>query len=269
MFILGGQGQGWGSVRPSSSCVQLVRLCCSALSGDVGSKSEGACAAMPLKDNPFMQQDQQRRAPPLERGHAGGGATGGGEGRAILQRCLATAARPQRHRLCQLPARRRRRRRGRVRRRRSRPTRRRVPTRTASARSTTQFTSCRRWRSRTLCFARWRRRCYCRRLHSTRCAPGGLSARGAALVANGRRREAVLSLKLRALQTEVRGFRERERDGIQANQARGRSWRRRSPSARRSASSARATSSRRSSARRRPWSSSSVPSKSSPRRRRR
>ena len=47
----------------------------------------------------------------------------------------------------------------------------------------------------------------------------GLSARGAALVANGRRREAVLSLKLRALQTEVRGFRERERDGIQANQA--------------------------------------------------
>ena len=47
----------------------------------------------------------------------------------------------------------------------------------------------------------------------------GLSARGAALVANGRRREAVLSLKLRALQAEVRGFRERERDGIQANQA--------------------------------------------------
>ena len=45
----------------------------------------------------------------------------------------------------------------------------------------------------------------------------GLSRRAAALVANARRREALLAIKLRALTSEVEGFRKREKAAVAVN----------------------------------------------------
>ena len=75
--------------------------------------------------------------------------------------------------------------------------------------------SSRRFQSRTLSSARWRRHVLLPQPENSATVP--LTRRAQALVANARRREAVLACKLKALTLEVEHFRKREVEAVRIN----------------------------------------------------